>query len=701
MAQKKLQKKEAATDYSEFEEIAASDDYSDFEKLNTSDEYSDFEELGSSSEGFVIPAAKGLLDIGKGLGSATLSGLEWAGDRYEEGVTAPFRTLVGELQQGNIKEAIPRTIRQIGGDPKTAPSGYKIMQGFGSETRDEPFVPKGSVAEELIEKTGLKAPTTAQVEGGLAEFLLDPGLIGKPLKATANALGLAGKYGAKALGAAGDALLGEKVVSGPMNIAGKTVGAIKQSGFKPNIIEGYDELLSTAKKFDIPENELAAAVKFGPDSLIAQTEKTVMQGPAGKDLQAAHAKTHNKIKNAFYDEIKTIGPNARKDDAGDLIRTTVKKAQDSLFKDLGSVTMKQASKEAPLSAYTQFKTKDRTPFEVIRDWITNKPKESPKAPVFELSKEGSARLNTTLEQARQKATQALSDKMSTIDLTEAAELTKVVDSIQNIKSYDDAVRKLQKLGKVTFEDPAKAVRLGQVTAPKKEMVDIYFTLQDAILDTIKTKIDPTLAQKITENNQLMTTFFKDRNLVMPLIESGSIPPEKVFSQLVGKGDSQKIQALKRIIPEEDFKTLAATYVNSLISKSAVPGSDLKGTVNYVSTLANIEDKREFLSLILPEQKIKDLENVLKLGALQGGNKLNTSGTQISDLLSRGGAGLLTAGGNRVGYEILKESANKGKQKIPLVGRNGYIGQQTPSRFEMSAKSAGLIGRQPKKEEKEE
>jgi len=683
MATKKVLPKKIEPDYSEFEAIADEPDYSEFEAM-------------ADDDNILMKSVKDTFAGLSTLGGWGLEGLKYAAEKKEEYLEAPFRQAISDTIEGKPITGLISGLKQVGGDPKQAPTGAQIASQLGVKDQTPLVNPEGTTAG-LLKEYNLPLPTKQNIAGLGVELAADPLLFGKPITAAMKAAGGLAKGLVKGVSKIGDVALGEGIVSGPVEATGRIFKAATGEGFNPIKAEYADRMIDTAKKIGISEDELSAAAKYGPESLLSQTERATMQSPAGKDIVKNYQQTNDKITKAIYKEIDDIAPPIKKAEVGEVIRYTVKEAQDKLLKDVEGATMAQASKKAPLSSLKITEAKTPTVFEEMKAWITNKPikKELPKKPYLELDIKATTPLQQSLDASKKIINDELVSGRSTLAAGEIAELNKVVKIAEKAQSYDDAVKALKQIGKVAFDDIPKATRLGQVSAPKEEVMKIYFGLQDAIIGTIRSKISPELADNVVKNNIMMTSFFRDRNLFMDVLENAKVDGEAVFTKLIGPGKSQNIKALKNILPDETFKELSSTYINSLIKKNAI------GELLYASTLKNIESKKDFLLNFIPEKKVEQLINTLELGVRQGADKLNTSGTQISEMINKGLSGLLTAGRTRTGYEMLKKRAKESiKPTTPIIGRDGYIGPQVPTRFEKSVKGAGLLNKYNQQRERE-
>lgn len=683
MATKKVTTKKVEPDYSEFEAIADEPDYSEFEAM-------------ADDDNILMQSVKDTYTGLKTVGGWGLEGLKYAAEKKEKYLDAPFRQTISDTIEGKPITGLISGLKQIGGDPKQAPTGAQIASQLGVKDQTPLVNPEGTTAG-LLKEYNIPLPTKQNIAGLGVEFAADPLFFGKPITGAIKTVGGITKGLIKGASKVGDLALGEGVISRPVEATGRIFNAAIGEGFNPIKTEYADKMINTAKSIGIPEEELSAATKYGPESLLSQTERATMQSPAGKDIVKTHQQTNSKITKAIYEEIDDIAPPTKKSEVGEIIRYTVKDAQDKLLKDVEGATMAQASKKAPLSSLKITEPKKPTVFEEMKAWITNKPikKELPKRPYLELDTKATTPLQQSLSASKKLINDELVSGRSTLAAGEISELDKVVKIAEKAQNYDDAVKALKQIGKVAFDDIPKATRLGQVSAPKEEVMKLYFGLQDAIIGTIRSKISPELADSVVKNNIMMTSFFRDRNLFMDVLENAKVDGEAVFNKLVGPGKSQNIKALKNILPDETFNELSSTYINSLIKKNAT------GELLYASTLKNIESKKDFLLNFIPEKKLEKLINTLELGVRQGADKLNTSGTQISEMINKGLAGLLTAGRTRTGYEMLKKRAAKESgAATPIIGKGGYIGPQAPSRFENSVRAAGLINRYNQQKERE-
>lgn len=576
---KKEQKK---PDYSEFESLA--------DQKPAAPDYSEFESLADA------PEPHGLL---RQAGQDALDALAWVGNKYDRFAGAPSRAAVGSLLEGNFSDAPGKFAEQFGAPPELAPTGAELYDK--THLPVFPLAAKGSLVGQSLEQGMGRIPTSRDVGGLLFDVGADvTNLV--PLGAAAKLAGRGAKAGllegGKLAGRA--AALGADVLTGTeagTRAAERIAKATERSGaalkglLSPERAQDLARFEEIAKGAKIAPEELSASVQYGPKSGVSKLERFLMEGPAGEDLQKQFVETSNKITEAAKNAPEKIGAVVPKENAGQLIRNSFQEAQDKMFNDIDDMTMSQVQKYAP---------------------------------GLQLNKESRAAFDSTLNGIDSWIKGVERRGLSSIEKSEAQEMKGVVEGLRNgTTTYKQSVEALQRLGKIAFEEPDKAMQLGRVSAPTEKLSDLYFGLQDAVIDTIRKDINPEFADQIVNNNQLMTKFFKERDVLKNVLESGKIAPENVFKKLIEHGDSRQIEALKKTLSPDSMNQLKATYLDSLIKTNS------KGDVLFDSTINSLKSKKDHLGRLFSPEELKPLNDLLELGSRQGVDKLSMSGTGAS------------------------------------------------------------------------
>lgn len=534
-------------------------------------------------------------------------------DRY---TGAPVRSGIGAAQEG--ENPISAAFHQFGDDPSLAPTGKDIVKKAGitddtTKLSDKlPFLysdKEGTSYKEdspfKLRKGGILDPTAAGAAGLGVDIASDP-LNFIPLGAAAKA---AGKVGLEAGGMAAKGLLkgsgkvvdiatgtgagtravelGENVARGARD-AGK--GLLKQY-FNPKLADDFSEMADIAKRNGIDPSKLPEAVEFGEDSLITRKARTQTEGVTGEARLKKHRESFNEVSNAMDNRISQIAGGGATDsvNAGKAIREGYAKAADDMFKQ-NDITYSTIQKMAP---------------------------------GIQLTEEATGGLNSKLLGIERKAKGIIERGVGgDVSEAQAKDLLKKVTAIRNGNgSIKQVVEQMQDIGKQAF--PKKGVNtLAAIPPDRKALQELYGVMSDAVVDSTRSQLGDHLANSLVSNNERMADFFKRQAPIVDAIGSKDIADEKLFDQLVMRGDTNKLNSLKSVLPPEKIQQLKGAFLENLVRTN-------KNDEVLFGSLRNKMQSRQFrtgIQTLFDPNELREVSDLIRLGERYGDPFMSSSRT---------------------------------------------------------------------------
>jgi hypothetical protein len=545
-----------------------------------------------------------------------LKGVASAGSAIDSVTGAPTRAALGQIQKGaSPRETIGAFADQFGADPEKAPSGRDLARGFGAYD-----MPASDAVPGLYNETG---EGWRLQRGGTADFTPE-GVIGTgldvatdwtnlfPVEAAAKLAGKVGVTGAKMAGglALDGAELAGKVATKAADLAtpglelgtkaanlgggavdlgkdifGTTVNAVKKIA-APRRAENWDEMVKIGRDIGLDPSEMSEAIEFGPDSFVSRTMRNVSEGPAGEALLMKHRAGMDKIKGALDQKARAYsgGTLFNEGDAGRLTRDALKEGEEQFWKGI--------------------------------DLTHNTVQEY--APKLMMDREGRAALASKLEGVKREAIRMLK-RGDPADKAQAQYLMNVMSQINNTNgSYKQLNEVREWVGKKAF--PKKRIE-GALSNDIEKLRDIYFTLNDGLIDTVGKHVNPDFAKELIRNNQEMSGFLKERSKVARYMDDDALPVEQILSGVTG--DSEKVKALVKIMPKDKLEQFKGAYLANLVSR------DADGAINLGKLHTAVERDMEIMRVLFSPEKIEEIKNISKIGKAYGPAILSSSGTGAS------------------------------------------------------------------------
>lgn len=589
---------------------------------------------------------------------------------------APTRAAVAAIQDG--ANPISAFTDQFGENPELAPTGKEIAQKAGvSDTSLSDVLPSlySETGDEWtkFQRGGLLDPTASGAAGLGVDIAADwtnliPGAVvakgaaqaGKgTAKAGLKAAGTAGNLGAKALDVATGTEIASKAAKATgalADVPGKAVDAL-QSVVSPKQSDYFGKASEVAKKIGIEPEGLPASIEFGPSSVASRLERSVREGPAGEGLLKSYGDARGKVVSAAEEGIKKAAGGVPLSDihAGEAISTGFKDAQRKLFQD----------------AELRYKS--------VAEY----------APGVRVNKDAAAKFDKALEGVRRRAIGLAKRGVTGDQSAQGKALLVTVERLQNVAkgSYKQAAEQLEMLGNAAF-GKSKPV-LGKAQVDQKELAKLYHELSDALLDTVRKDINPEFADEIVSNNAKMSSFFKNRDQVIKVLDDPNVAPETVFKRLVQGADSKQIEALKNTLTPEQFNSVRGSYLNNLVRRNS------DGEIMFGSTRNALRKEKSRLSAFFSPKEISELEDILELGDNFGPEVLSTSGTGGSNAFRGLVDGVTNGLINEKALNAIKDRGRgRGLLSAPGASRVGEVAEEVATELPSAKQSRGLLKRGP-------
>lgn len=551
--------------------------------------------------------------------------LERIGSAIDAYTGAPTRAAIGAIATGQgLGGAVSKFGEQFGADPSLAPTGKEIAEVAGLST--EPLIqtsrpipvegPQGRIittpqGQPLMQEAALPSPAGAaglaiDVLADYSNFIPVGAVIGGVAKGTKGAV----KSVLKGSLAAADMATGKNVTEAAQQtsrILDNAAQAVKRR-FKPEVAEDFTRFSEIAKKNGIDPSILPETVEFGPQSTVTLKAKTIAEGPGGEAIQKRFQKAEQAISEALDTKLKTIagGEKLSRVEAGEMLINAYNDGIKKFF-DQDFITHDRIMKNAPGLNLTQ-------------DSLGKVNKR-----LNEMSRYAKGRLQRGFGDQPGQAAQILKDVET---------LRRSFDKQGNL-SYKRATEALRNIGEEAFKKvPAGAEKL---PIDRSKLRELYFDLRDAMIDTVDFNQGAEIGQELRKANELISDFLDEKSVVNKIFE-GDLAPEKVVSRLVDSGDSKKVEALRAILPAEDFNKFKGVLVNESLIKNA------DGDILFPSSIKKLSSRESLLSKALDPQEAQDLTELLELGNRTGSFRFNMSNTdrarRFSDFFNELGASIV-------------------------------------------------------------
>lgn len=282
-------------------------------------------------------------DVLKNIGGKILNGVSKVGETYDRFVSAPPRSALGAMLNG--QNPIAAYTNQFGKDPKLAPTGKEIAGRIGFPDTENIDIGKHLLGPgvDIIDPNHNRMNVSPSGMAGLViDVAADPTNI-IPLssmgKFAIKGAGTAISEGKNILAKGADALTGKNYFSTTNEFVNNATRAAKDGLSKfvnPTVAEDAGKYIDIAERNGIDPNILPESVKYGPDSFIARGATAVREGVTGEPEKLKNIQAHAAVHQAIEKKIDTFSNGLPKNeiDAGNAIIDGFNEAKDNVFKQV-------------------------------------------------------------------------------------------------------------------------------------------------------------------------------------------------------------------------------------------------------------------------------------------------------------------------------------------------------------------------------
>lgn len=587
-----------------------------------------------------IASRGGSLGLAGKIGDTVLGVASEIGRQYDRFTGAPVRAAIGAMQDGSsFTDAIGTGFKQFTKQPEEAPTGKEIAKKAGLS--DVPFI-----KAPFRTLQGMASVSPAGLAGFGIDVAADPtnfipaNLIAKTaVKGTAKGVGTAAMMGIKGGAAVGDVLTGTRGLSKAVNAVADRAKATKlamDSFFQPKIADDFAELASIAEKNKIPKELLTESVEFGPRSLVSRMARTQREGFLGEQSLQKFEKGVNAIRDAISDRIKDIGGGKElltKEAAGSLIREGAQQNFKNFF-DKFDGSYNKIIKEYPDMKISPEEFQELggllDEIEVFakeaidQNFATVDVKEAKELLRSVNSIKGVAGLGPTAKTRALEKQIVEAAKKGPIDPDELAKLQGAIDSeLAQAGRFDKAVQIMRKVGNYAYP---KANKLTDVTPDMQKMRQIYDSLRETLASSVEKNLGTEAALDLKNANFALSDMIQKKK-VLDKVLGAPVGGENVFDALVLNGDTSQVQALREIMPKGDWKQIQAAFLNSLIKPK------VDGEFGFRQFFNAMQGRKETMAYVLDPESLKDISDLVRLGDRFGYEFISSSGTSAGNMLS--------------------------------------------------------------------
>ncbi len=588
--------------------------------------------------------------------------LKWVGHNYDKYVTAPARSVVmEEIQHGLSGKPISAFKKQFGANPATAPTGQDIVESLGVPNRPvtsgegsllRHAFPALSLGHDLLPdatRNAIDKTTISQAAGKAADIGIDPLLLGAGPISGAKAIGTgvknaasllksggglalnAGIKGADLLAGSNKATQAAEGVKDTYQIAKASAEAVANTlrdTFRPKQAADWPKFEAIAKKNGIDPSILPESVEFGRGSAIDSAARARREGLAGQPHHDTFLDANSKVQNAFDTTLSKAagGPVLDPTNAGVSLRSGYNEGLRNFFDSMDL-------------------THDK-----ILDY----------APGLYVDRDAMATVASKVNGIEKYAKGLIARGIDDADQTQGRYLLNAVQQIRNANgSYKQMTEALRSIGRKAFGPSVP----GQIPHDIEKLRELYFSTDEALLNTVRKHVNPDFADELSANNAAMSAMFKNKDQVAHIIADSGVAPENAFQRVVLNGDTDQIAALKQILSPEEFAKQRAAFVGNLIKRE--PDQSFNFNQLY-SALRNKQPQLDawFSGDPAGAEQLKSMLEQIELGKRFGKEVLSTSGTGASNVFHNIKKNLTGAITDDVVLEKMKASARGRTPAIP-------------------------------------
>lgn len=389
------------------------------------------------------------------------------------------------------------------------------------------------------------------------------------------------------------------VESGAMKIPEANSGVFKdiaksaknriKSYWNPDVDPSYKDFVEIAKKNGIDPNILPESVKFGPDSAASRSSRALAEGKYGEETLKKFNQALGQVRESYDKKIQTYSKGLPIDEvsAGKILRDSYDEGVSKFFDQM-----------------------DFTHNTVINQ-----------APGLQLTPKSIEKISASLNGVEKFAKGRMARGVTETQRKQGQQLINAIEAIRSGNgSYKQTVEALRDIGEAAFQSKNS---LADVPVDVQKMRKIYNDLNEGLIDTVRSNLGDDIANSLVANNKAMSEFFGESSLVSRVMGDKSIAPEQAFRSLVLNGDSQKIQALKKILPPEKWEYFKGAVLENLAKR------DPEGDFTFKQLFSSVRNKKNSLASIFEPEELADNLGIIRLGDRFGSPVLSSSGTGAS------------------------------------------------------------------------
>lgn len=391
-----------------------------------------------------------------------------------------------------------------------------------------------------------------------------------------------------------DATIGGNAVRKTVDaVDGATREAIKSTVklANPKVAKDAEEFFAIAAKHGIDQKILPESIEFGKEGLPARMERWKREGPLGEESLKNYREAAHQVDNAIDTEIDKIG-------GGNL-----------LDPNAAGRRIREAFDHQVKTYFDQF---EETYNNIIKG-----------VPGLNLTEEAVGKINKELGRIERIAKRKMARGTNSTVRAQGKELMMKVDFLKDSKtSFKQMVEAIRDVGEDAFQAKRNPYAIPEDT---KLTMDLYHTMKDALLDTVKVELGPEVAANLRNNNKMMSEFFDDKSLLGQVIGRKFVDDTEIFNALVKNGNATKIKALKRVLQPDDLAHVKGAVIESLVKRNIEDGISYRGLHNAMES----SKSRQVLGALFEPDELKEIKDLMRLGDRLGVPVLSTSGTGAS------------------------------------------------------------------------
>lgn len=362
-----------------------------------------------------------------------------------------------------------------------------------------------------------------------------------------------------------------------------------KSYFNPQVDPKWDEFKAIAEKNGINPSILPESVQFGPDSSASRASRSLAEGRFGEETLKRFNQSLGEVRNAYNTKIANYSKGLPTDEvtAGKILRDSYDEGVSKFFDQM-----------------------DFTHNSIIDQ-----------VPGLQLTPKALERIESSLSGIEKFAKGRMERGVTGTQRGQGQQLLNAVEAIRSGNgSYKQTVEALRDIGEAAFQSKNS---LADVPVDVAKMRKIYNDLNGGLIDTVRSQLGDDIADSLVANNKAMSEFFGDQSLLARVMGDKAIAPEQAFRSLVLSGDSQRLQALKKVIPADKWEYLKGATLENLAKR------DAEGDFTFKQLYNSMRSKKSALSSLFEPEELADTVGLVRLGDRFGPPVLSNSGTGAS------------------------------------------------------------------------